>query len=211
MCKIAIIESFSLFSAGIKSILKDLKEVKVIAEAENVDLLIPLVRQNVPDLICFDVIHSGSTGIKPLKKIRRLFPKTPVLIIINANYADFLEEYIHIGIKGCVFSNAGSEELLTATNNLKAGNEYFPIEVWKILKNAIQSRKSTSKKSDKLTDREIAVLKLFTQGLTYKEIGLKLNISSRTVETHKNNILSKLKIHTIADMIKYAYHNELLT
>ncbi len=211
MCKIAIIESFSLFSAGIKFMLNDMKEVDVIAEAENVDLLIPVVRQNIPDIICFDVIHSGSTGIMPLKKIKRIFPKIPVLIIINANYADFFEEYIRIGIKGFVFSNAGSEELFTAINNLKAGDEYFPVEVWKILKKVIQSRKSTSKKSDKLSDREIAVLKLFTQGLTYKEIGLKLNISSRTVETHKNNILSKLKIHTTADMIKYAYHHDLLT
>jgi DNA-binding NarL/FixJ family response regulator len=211
MCKIAIIENCPLFSAGIKALLNNLKETEIVAEAGNADELRQKTGKIVPDVIIADIFHSENSGVKLLGKIKRVYPKVPVLIITSPDYADFFEDYIRIGVKGFVLSNASSEEFVTAINKLKASDEFFPIEVWKILKNAMQSRKSTSKKGDKLTDREIAVLKLFTQGLTYKEIGLKLNISSRTVETHRNNILSKLKIHTTADLFKYAYHHGLHT
>ena len=100
--------------------------------------------------------------------------------------------------------------MVKAIRKLKDGGEYFNRTVWDIFKSSIQMRKYHKKADAKLTDREVAVLKLFSQGMSYKEIGASLNISPRTVETHKRNILSKLKIHSTADMVKYAYRNHMI-
>ena len=210
MCKIAIVENFHLYSSGIELVLNELEDIQVVVKAKNIDELVQKTDSMIPDVILMDILHSENSGVKPLKKMKRMFPKASVLIITNEDYADRFEEYIRIGVKGFIFSDADSEELKKAIKKLNNGDEYFPKNVWNILKNVIQSGKKTSKKNDGLTDREINVLKLFTQGLTYKEIGLKLNISPRTVETHKKNILSKLKIKSTAAMIKYAFQNNMV-
>lgn len=101
--------------------------------------------------------------------------------------------------------------MIKAIKKLDNGEEYFSNTVWKVFKSYVQTRKKRILKSSKLTDREVSVLKLFAHGLSYKEIGVKLSISPRTVETHKRNILSKLKINTTAEMIKYAYRKHILT
>ena len=210
MCKIALIENLSLYSSGIVLILNKLDGIDIVAEVKNVDELIQKTGRVIPDIIVFDTLQSENSGIKPLKKIRRNFPKTPLLIITSDDYADSFEEYIRIGVNGFVFGNAGPEELIKAIKKLKEGGEYFREDVWDLVKKTIRSHKNKTVKSDLLSERENSVLKLIAMGMTYKQIGLNLNISPRTVETHKNNILTKLNVRTKAEMIKYAYQNNIL-
>ena len=210
MCKIAILENLQLYSAGLKALLSGLEEVQIIAEAQNVEELKQKLGKIIPGLILVDLVQRENAGIKLLKKTVRRFPKVPILIITNGDYAHSFEEYIRIGVNGFVFTNARPAEFVDAIKKLAKGEEYFPDEVWVFLKKAIRSHKFSSKQNNKLSEREIEVLRSFTNGLSYKEIGNELNISSRTVETHKKNILSKLKVNTTADMIKYAYHNNLI-
>jgi DNA-binding NarL/FixJ family response regulator len=211
MCKIAVLGNHQLYNAGCKALLRDLDNIQVIADGHDVEELKRQLVKIVPDLILIDLFQREDLGIKLLKKVFRFFPKAPVLIITNEEAAANFEEYIRLGVNGFIFTNSSPDEFLKAIKMLAHGEEYYPDEVWKFLKKAIRSQKSTSTQSNKLSEREIAVLRSFTNGLTYKEIGNELNISSRTVETHKKNILAKLKVHTTADMIKYAYHNNLVS
>lgn len=211
MCKIAILERFALLSSGIRSILLNEEKCDVILQSKTAGGLISELGDNLPDIIIIDIISTDNSGIKPLKKIRRVYPKTPVLLIVSDSYADCFEEYIRHGVKGIIFNTSGGNELVKALKRLKDGKEYFPDKLWKVFKESIQMRKQHRNTDQKLTDREVLVMKLFSNGLTYKEIGARLNISPRTVETHKRNILSKLKIHTTADMVKYAFRNNILT
>jgi DNA-binding NarL/FixJ family response regulator len=210
MYKIVVLENQQLYKAGLKALLRDLDDIQVIADGHNVEEVKQQLGKIVPDLILIDLFQREDPGIKLLKKIFRLFPKAPVLIITNEGASENFEEYIRLGVNGFAFTNSSQDEFLKAIKMLALGEDYYPDEVWKFLKKAIRSQKSGSTQGNKLTEREISVLRSFTNGLTYKEIGNELNISSRTVETHKKNILAKLKVHTTADMIKYAYHNNLV-
>lgn len=210
MCKIAILERFALLGSGIKSILMNEVECVVVAQSKTSTELLANIGEKLPDVIIIDIMSTDNSGIKPLRKIRRALPRVPVLLIVSAHYADCFEEYIRLGVKGFIFNTSNGEELVTAIKKLKGGKEYFTNKVWKVFKDSIQLRKPTKSSNQKLTDREVSVIKLFSNGLTYKEIGAQLNISPRTVETHKRNILSKLKMHSTADMVKYAYRNNLL-
>lgn len=210
MCKVAILDKFTLFSSGIQSILTNVKDIDMLVKAETYNDLVKRLKNVNPDVIIIDVIHGDNSGMRSIKKIRRAYPKTPVLLILSQNYSDCFEEYIRLGVKGFIFNDANGKDLIEAIKKLKNGGEFFRKKVWDIFKTSIQKRKYGKKKAHKLTDREVAVLKLFANGLTYKEIGERLRISPRTVETHKRNILSKLKINTTADMVRYGFHHHII-
>ena len=210
MCKIAILERFALLGSGIRSILLSEVECVIIAQSKTATELLVSLGDKVPDVIIIDIMSTDNYGMKPLRKIRKELPRVPVLLIVSAHYADCFEEYIRLGVKGFIFNTSHGDELVAAIKKIKDGKEYFPNKVWKIFKDSIQLRKQKKGTDQRLTDREVSIVKLFSNGLTYKEIGAQLNISPRTVETHKRNILSKLKMSTTADMVKYAYRNNLL-
>lgn len=211
MCTVAILERYTLLGSGIRSILMNELQCVIIAQSKTSTELINSLGTRIPDVIIVDITSTDNSGIKPLRKLRREYPKVPVLLIVSINYADCFEEYIRLGVKGFIFNNSDGEELVSAIKKLKGGKEYFTNKVWKVFKDSIQNGKQQRSKTQKLTDREVSVVKLFSNGLTYKEIGAQLNISPRTVETHKRNILTKLKMNSTADMVKYAYRNNLLT
>lgn len=213
MCRIAILENYTLFSSGIKPILVETNEFEIIGEAKNVDEFLIKFEDSQPEVIVFDIIHCENEGVKPIKKLKRNFSKTPILLVVSEDYANYFEEYIALGVKGFVFKDASCSELIKAIKKIKNGEDYFRKNVWMVLKNFIRSRKTgkyAKEKKSILTNRELSVIKLFCQGLTYKEIGVGLNISPRTVETHKKNILSKLNLKSTAEMVKYALSNQIL-
>lgn len=213
-CKVAILENYALFSSGIKSLLTETKEFEIVAEARNAYELLPFLEDASPDVLIMDIIHCENAGIKQLKKIRRQFPGIPILLITSHDFADCFEEHLRIGVKGFVFNNDSSLELVKAIRKLFGGEEYFRNGDRQDSKMSVQMHKSDQSaiKWEKiLTDREVAVLKLFCRGFSYKEIAASLFISPRTVETHKKNILSKLKVRSTAEMVKYAFRKQILS
>lgn len=210
--RVAILEPFALYGYGIKSILSEADDFQITVVAGNADELIENISQKKPDIVVVDILHCDNAGLKILKKVRRLFPHLPILLITGNQYADCFRQQINLGVNGFIFYDATPDELKKAVKQLSMGGRYFRKKIWKKFKDSIPFKKSNevhARDEHILTDREITVLKLFCRGLSYKEIGSKLFISPRTVETHKKNILSKLKISSTAEMVKYAFHNQI--
>ncbi len=211
--RVAIFENYSLFSFGLRSVLTSSTNIEITFVAATMPELMKSLTQAVPAVLIFDVLHNHNGTMRNLQKISRKFPGLPIIILTSMQYADCFTEYVKIGVKGFVFENETPEDLLKAIKKVNAGGNYLPAEMQKWLKEIAPSGKRNGQvmqKRNHLTEREISILKLFCQGLTYKEIGRKLFISPRTVETHKKNILAKLRLKTTAEMIKYAFHNHLI-
>ena len=213
MCKIAILEDYSLFCSGIRPVLDDKAEVCVIVEAKQLTELLTKLMNFEPDLLIVDIIHCGNNGLKIISKIRKKYSSLPVLLIVNKDFSEYFEKYISQGVRGIVLTTLGSEDLVKAVRSIINGEDYFPPQIWTLLKDYLRTKRkdiSFEKESKtSLTDRELSVLKLFCQGLSYKEIAASLHISPRTVETHKKNITGKLKVRSIAEMVHYAIQNNL--
>jgi DNA-binding NarL/FixJ family response regulator len=212
-CKVVIFESYPLFSSGIKSALNASGTIEVSGEASTIEQLLKLLPKANPNIIIFDILHCVNAGLKPLRKIARKFPHIPVLLIVSDEYADCFDAYLRLGVKGFVFKDDTSAELIQAIKNIYAGRDHFGNQVRTFFKESLQNNRqdiASQQSNHSLTDRETSVLKLFCGGLTYKEIGNKLCISPRTVETHKKNILSKLKVKSTVDMVKYAFHHRIM-
>lgn len=212
MCKIAIIESYALFSSGIKKILNEIDDFDVVIDIENSESLHKYQNDISPNVIVFDILNYSDGGIKSIKNVRRLYPQTPLLLIVSEDDGSNFEEYIHLGVKGLLLNSAGSDELIQAIHKLEDGEDYFNLDIWNIIKDNLRAGNSSirsSKPKHILSERETDVARLFCEGLSYKEIGKRLNISPRTVESHRNNILTKLELDSLTDLIKYSLTNSL--
>ncbi len=204
ICKIAIIENYTLLSSGLKLLLQAFDEIEVIADGATPQQLSMRLRGVTPDLILIDMLHCNNAGVKTIRKAKKYFPLIPFLLITNQNFTDCFNEYIRYGAKGFIFSDDSAEELIESIKVLCEGKNFFQ-------KDYTAGSKVNTIQNSILSEREIDVLRLFCNGLTYKEIGKRLYISPRTVETHKKNILSKLKISSTAEMVKYAARHKLLS
>ena len=214
-CKIGIIENYALFSPGIKAGLEAIVRNKVVAVAKNVDDLTKQLKGEVPDIILIDTLNCHDAGINGVKNVVKIFPGVPLLLITSHEFSECFKDYIDFGAKGFVYADDSPEELTRAIQVLCSGKEFFKeyvIRYWIDAESkSVKKSKERKTRKNQLTGREIEVLKLFCDGFTYSEIGKKLFISPRTVETHKKNILKKLKLESKAEMIKYATRNNYTT
>jgi len=213
MCRIGILENYSLFSSGIRPVLDKIEEFEIICEAKKADDFLKLIRKCKPNVIIVDVIHCENGCVDQLSRIRKRIPKVPVLLVVNTDYSDSFEDFIAMGINGIVFNTSETVELVEAIKTLSRGEDHFPSKVWMLLKKYLRTKnkdiQTTRDRGIELSSREIDILKLFCQGLTYKEIGNSLHISPRTVETHKRNIYSKINVKSTAELIEFAILNKL--
>lgn len=214
MCKIVILENYSLFCSGIKPVLDKVKEFEVVAEARKLRDLLTILTASRPDIIIVDLLHCEADAISVVKRIRTKTSKIPLLLVVNNDYAHQFEYYIALGVNGIIFNSSDQEKLVKAVEKLVSGEDFFPSKVWMLLKEHLRTKRKdivpAQESKSILTRRELDVLKLFCKGYTFKEIGYKLDISPRTVETHKKNIASKINVRSTAEMVEFAVQNSLV-
>ena len=211
--KIALFENYSLFSFGLKNILSKHQNLEIPIIANSVQQLVKQLDVGATDVLLLDILHCDNGAMRLLRRVTRKFPDLPIILLTSMQFSDCFTEHVKLGVKGFVFEDESPDDLMNAIQKVKNGGNYLPKEMQRWLKDIESSGKSEKLKAESkntLTEREVAILKLFCQGLTYKEIGRRLFISPRTVETHKKNILEKLRLKSTADMVKYAFHNHLI-
>lgn len=217
---IIIVDDHSLFRLGLISIIKDFKHpTKVIGEAESeIELFALLEKDLIPDVILLDIILPESSGIDIAKRIRAEYPEIKIIILSSEVYEEIIDEILEVGVDGYLSKLARREDIEKAINTVMGGERFFGNSVSKIIMDMYVGKKYSQKTkkyfwqnkkeiNKEITNREIEVIKLLSEGYIVKEIASKLNISPRTVETHKANILEKLGFSRTIDLIKYAIKN----
>ena len=210
--KIVFLEKLPLFSNGLIAILEK-ADILVTDKATNWEELYVILKNSSPDALLIDLLNYPDGATDSLQLLRDSYPEIPVLIITDESFSDYFRDYIILGVNGMIFSNMAGSELIMAVNKIAHRQEHFPAEVMHVLRESLVSNPVSPDvlhHLHRLTAREADVLKLFCRGLSYKEIGKILSISHRTVETHKKNILAKLKIKSTAEMISYAMLHKLV-
>ena len=207
---VAILEYSNLIRSCIKSVINSSVGLDLVVEAKNADELFEKMTSVHADVLIVDVLRIENSGLKVLRKIHRTHPQLPVLLITSRDYSDCFKDYLSLGVSGFIYEDASSMELLNAAKQLCNGKKYFSNGISSDFGSWIPSSSRDLPEAPKLTDREVTVLKLICRGLSYKEIGDQLYISPRTVETHKRNIQTKLNVKSTAEMVKYAFHNNIL-
>jgi len=213
--QLVLVDDHHLVRDGIKALIADEKNIQISGEASSGKELFEILQNQVPDIIVLDISLPDISGIEITKRLTESYPDINVLILSMYTNEDFIMNAFKAGAKGYLPKNAKREELLEAINTIYSGEEYYSEFISGImLKSFIRKSKAPHEDSDKkdsrLTSRETEILKLSAEGDSNQDIADKLNISIRTVESHKNHIMQKLGLRSTADMIIYAIKNKII-
>jgi two-component system response regulator NreC len=204
--KVLLVDDHQIIIDGLKSLLKNNNEFLVAGEAGNGREALRILDLIEIDVVLMDIDMPVLNGIDTLKEINRRRSGQKVIILSMHNEAGMIKSLIDLGASGYLLKNCSQEELITAIQKVAAGQSYFSTDVTlALLKPANSSNPEI--RNELLTDRETEILKLIAAGYSNKEIGDKLFISHRTVDTHRTNLMKKLDVSNIAGLISYAIKN----
>lgn len=213
--KIILVDDHQIVRDGIKALLNDAEDIDIISEAASYNELREKLKLQNPDIIVMDISLPEISGLEITKMLSETYPHLKVLILSMYTGEDFIFNAIKAGAKGYLPKNTTRKEIIDAIHAVFNNNEYYSESISKvILKSYVQKAKSSDslpeRAEDKLSAREIEILKYFAGGMSNQEIADKLFISIRTVESHKNHIMQKLELKSTVDLIKYAIKNKIV-
>jgi DNA-binding NarL/FixJ family response regulator len=213
--KIILVDDHQIVRDGIKALLNDADDIDVISEAASYNELREKLKLQNPDIIVMDISLPEMSGIEITKLLNETYPNLKVLILSMYTGEDFIFNAIKAGAKGYLPKNTTRKEIIDAIHSIYENNEYYSESISNvILKSYVQKAKTSDvpseRSEDKLSSREIEILKYFAGGMSNQEIADKLFISIRTVESHKNHIMQKLELKSTVELIKYAIKNKIV-
>ncbi len=204
--KVLLVDDHRILLDGLKFLIQNQPGVDEVDTANTVEEALAKVRSAIPDLIISDISIPEIGGIAFAQKVKKLSPQVKLIFLSMHEEPYRVKEALSTGAEGYVLKKAAHEELLKAIREVSEGGMYFSSEIQKIL---IQ-RMRFPEDERILTDREKEVLSLIFEEFSNKEIGEKLSISERTVETHRKNIYQKTKTNTLVGLLKFALENNLV-
>lgn len=212
--KVIIAEDHQLFREGLKAMLSDRNDLILIDEAKDGLEAIRCVKKRPPDLLLLDLSMPRLSGISVIKDVKREFPDVAILALTIHEADQYVLEAFEAGVDGYCIKDASREELMVAVSSVLAGNTYIsPGIAENVMEGFIAGRKRLKKQTswDTVTQREREVLKLIAEGYPNKEIANLLNISVKTVEKHRANLMNKLDLHNAPVLTALAIEKGLVT
>lgn len=206
MIKVLLADDHQLLIDGLRPLLEKQKNMEVAGIAKEGIEAVKQALKLQPDIILLDISMPGLNGIDAAKKILGELPKTKIIML--SMYADkrYIQESLRIGARGYILKESAASELIEAIGNVQKGELFFSRSVRdNVLHEYIELiREENNTSFSPLSVREREVLQLLAEGKSTKEIAGILNISVKTVESHRKQIMDKLDLHSIAELTKYA-------
>mgnify|MGYP005853936359 FL=1 len=210
--RVVIADDHAVVRQGIRGVLEEVDEVEVVAEAADGNEVLALMDELKPDLLVLDISMPEKTGLDVTKELRAGASEVGVLVLSMHDAPEYVLEAVRAGADGYVLKDVGPAELREALKTVHAGKEYFTDRVTHQLSVALREELERERKRsrvDSLTPREREVLLRVAKGLTNREVAEEFGISPRTVETHRERVMSKLRIRTVAGLTRFVVENEL--
>ncbi len=209
--KVLITDDHQIILDGLQSLLKDSAQIMVIAEARNGREALQHLTHLTPDVVLMDIDMPVMNGIEALKEIRKSYPAIRVIILSMHSEAGMIKSLMDLGANGYLLKSCSREELCNALVTVANGHSFFSTDVTLSLLKPNQGNVSLgSTQTEALSDRETEIIRLIAAGFSNKEIGEKLFISHRTVDTHRTNMMKKLNVSNIAGLISYSIRHGLV-
>jgi DNA-binding NarL/FixJ family response regulator len=211
MIRVMIVDDHAMVRAGMKILLEESEDIAVIGEANNGQQAIELVEKLDPDVILMDLHMPVMDGIEATRRIMANRPNQHILVLTGLLDDERLFQSIQAGAQGCVDKTIQPEELVQTIRSVSSGNPFLsPSVAWRILRGLAGSEKPAQPK-DRLSNREIQILRLMTQGKLDAEIAHELVLTEVTIRTHISRILSKLGLENRVQAALYSLRSGLVS
>lgn len=213
LIRVLLADDHALVMAGIRSLVEELGNTQIIAEASNGRDAVALTIQHKPELVIMDISMKDLNGIEATVQIMAVMPSTRVLILSMHTTEDFVRRAIKAGAAGYLVKDSAPLELKMAITAVLGGEIYLSPRVSKhIVSGFLHGPPAQNESSmDLLTARQREILQLIAEGKSTKEIAFQLNVSVKTVETHRSALMDRLGIHDIAGLVLYAVRQGLIS
>lgn len=208
--RVIIADDHAVVRQGIRTVLEEIPGLVVLAEAADGSEVAGLLEDHTPDLLVLDISMPTKTGLEVAKELRAEGSEVPILILSMHDNPEYVLEAVRAGADGYVLKDVGPAELRDAVETVVDGREYFAERVTHQLSVALREeleRERQRSKLDQLTGREREVLVRVAKGRTNREIAEEFGISPRTVETHRERVMAKLRIRTVAGLTRFVVEN----
>lgn len=201
--RILLVDDHQMFREGLKSLLQGENGFTIVGEADNGERGLTLCREVSPDVVVMDIAMPEMNGIEATRRIHAESPDIRIIVLSMHNEKRFILGALKAGAVGVVVKNSASAELVSAIEAVNRGEIYLSPSVSSVLvQNFLDTDGETNEKV--LSPRERQILQLIAMGKGAKEIGYELGISNKTVEAHRMQMMNKLDIHNVVELVKYA-------
>ncbi len=204
--RILLADDHKILRTGLRELLEKEPSLKVVAEAEDGRTAVQLSREMSPDIVIMDISMQDLNGVEATRQIVSGSPQIKVIVLSMHSGQKFVAEVFKAGASGYLLKDCDFSEVFTAIRAVTANETYLCPQIATIVRNDYLLRLSQgeSPASASLSPREKEVLQLMAEGKSTKEIAFSFNLSVKTVEVHRQRIMEKLNIHSIAELTKYA-------
>ena len=217
--RIALVDDHELFRLGIRTTLGQSEDIKlhVLYEAGSGTLFFDLLeKETPPDIVLLDIMLPDISGVEIARRLKNDYPSVKIIILSSEVSEELITELLDIGVDGYMSKLGSQDDLLRAIRMVYQGNPYYGHSVSKMMYDIYLQQRYMQEKpktrffqkketpSNRLSEKEIMILSLLGDGLSVKEMADKMNVSPRTIDTHKSAILNKLGFKHTVDLIKYA-------
>jgi DNA-binding NarL/FixJ family response regulator len=216
MLRILIADDHELARRGIRALLESHPGWQVCGEAKDGREAVELVASMKPDLVLLDIGMPNLNGLEAARQILAVSPDVAILILTMHDSDNVVREVLRAGARGFVLKSDAGRDLISAVEALQLQRTFFTTRVSQMVLDGFldwhkrdggDSPEADDSPADPLTSREREVIQLLAEGKTSKEVAVALNLSVKTAETHRTNLMRKLDLHSVADLTRYAVRN----
>lgn len=208
--RVLLADDHALFRAGLRALLQSFDGVQVVAEAGNGPDAIQLVERDRPNLVLMDIALPGLSGLEAAARITTSWPQVRVIMLSMHSNEEYVRQALRAGASGYLLKGAEPPELELALKAVMRGETYLTPSVSKKVVDEYLRQGTAQSKGVALSPRQCEVLKLIAEGGSTKEIAGKLNLSVKTVEGHRAELMRRLEIHDVAGLVRYAIRTGLV-
>ncbi len=210
--RILICDDHTLFVEGIKAMLRNETSLEIVGEARDGRQAVELVKQLKPDVLLMDVSMPDMNGFDATSRVHQSDPSVKVLILTMHDDEELVVRCLEAGAAGYILKDAPAAQLLYAIETVQKGERYLsPVVLKKVIEGYAKNTSGRPQTSYvRLSPREREVLKLLAEGLSVKDIAARLDLSVKTVDVHKTNLMKKIDVHDRSQLIKYAIQKKLI-
>ena len=205
--KIFLADDHNIIREGLRAMLEKKADIRIVGEAGDGRTTVQMVRETMPDIVIMDIAMPEMNGIEATRRIIKNSPHVKIIVLSMHSDRRFVSETFRAGASGYVLKDSALAELIDAINAAKRGCSYISMEIQDVINKKLSKHPLYSE----LTDREREVLQLISEGKSTKQIAACLDVSVKTVDSHRQQLMKKLTMHSIAELTKYALREGLTT
>ena len=213
--RILLADDHDLVRRGLRALLESHPGWSICAEAQTGREAVTKAEEERPDIAILDVTMPELNGVEAARRILKTSPNTEILVL-SVHYSDqLIRDALDAGVRGCVAKSDSGRDLTIAVEALADHKPFFTPRVTELILSNLNTRGTSSSampevSGERLTPREREIVQLLSEGKSSKEVAAMLNISVKTAETHRANIMRKLSMHSVSELVRYAVRNQII-